>query len=276
MLKRITPYISLAATFATMIGVASWVTYLFPSEHFYQGREEPSQSPTVFAAVLLSEVVMWTAWKIMSAFATETTVPDHPSKIEILAARIWGRKRLLFAIVATMAVAGTSLWGFATYYEEKTEKQARIHAQLIEDQKVASDKQIDEYLKCAEKFKTTAESAKRCWADAYIVIDDDEHKISETSARFPNIPIVREEAGLRALNPGAPFIDPHGVLRKCNPDAGPVRGQAASPESTKRRSSGGSRDCHTPALSSNSKPHGSGSQRVVDDGSRSMRNRRSG
>jgi hypothetical protein len=56
------------AAFAAMIGGAMLVTYLFPERHFWHGEasRDAAYSPVVFAPVLICEVAMYIAWKILN------------------------------------------------------------------------------------------------------------------------------------------------------------------------------------------------------------------
>jgi hypothetical protein len=56
------------AAFAAMIGVAMLVTYLFPERHFWHGEvsRDAAYSPVVFASVLICEVALYIAWKIVN------------------------------------------------------------------------------------------------------------------------------------------------------------------------------------------------------------------
>jgi hypothetical protein len=57
------------AAFAAMIGVAMLVTYLFPERHFWHGEvsRDAAYSPMVFASVLICQVALYIAWRILVA-----------------------------------------------------------------------------------------------------------------------------------------------------------------------------------------------------------------
>lgn len=72
------------AAFAAMLGVAMFVTHLFPSKHFWHGQasDDPVYSPMVFASVLICEVALYIAWKIINAGRAVQTVSHSPIRSE--------------------------------------------------------------------------------------------------------------------------------------------------------------------------------------------------
>jgi len=68
------------AAFAAMIGVAMLVTYLFPERHFWHGEvsRDAAYSPVVFASVLICEVALYIAWRVLNALKPAVIRPvDH-------------------------------------------------------------------------------------------------------------------------------------------------------------------------------------------------------
>jgi hypothetical protein len=68
------------AAFAAMLGVAMFVTYLFPERHFWHGEasDDPVYSPMVFASVLICEVALYIAWRVLNALKPAVVQPvDH-------------------------------------------------------------------------------------------------------------------------------------------------------------------------------------------------------
>jgi hypothetical protein len=162
-MHRIFTFLTLTASLAAIGVVAWWAASLFP--HTYQGHAvSGTGSPLVFCTVLVVGTVLL-------AVLWVTTPPSYePSRIAILAARIWGRKRLLLGVVATLALSSVYLW---TLHEKGNESSLppsyAIGGQPLaaSEQKRAAegaawDRAVDEYLACAERFSTTAEASKHC------------------------------------------------------------------------------------------------------------------
>jgi hypothetical protein len=63
-----------------MIGVAMLVTYIFPERHFWHGEvsRDTAYSPVVFASVLICEVALYIAWRVLNALKPAVIRPvDH-------------------------------------------------------------------------------------------------------------------------------------------------------------------------------------------------------
>ena len=154
-MHRIFTFLTLTASLAAIGVVAWWAASLFP--HTYQGHAvSGTGSPLVFCTVLVVGTVLL-------AVLWVTTPPSYePSRIAILAARIWGRKRLLLGVVAALALSSVYLWTL----HEKAQEQYRLELAASEQKarrdRAAWDRAVDEYLACAERFSTTAEASKHC------------------------------------------------------------------------------------------------------------------